>query len=96
MTGLLWSGIYAYYVAEALTGGAVGVFVGFLQKRGAGLVTLICLLPPAYPQYVSRFSQPATGLRLNLLLLGSAVGLAIAFVIAQRLSKSRRTVTTSL
>jgi hypothetical protein len=27
MTGLLWSGICAYSMAEALTGGAVGVFI---------------------------------------------------------------------
>jgi hypothetical protein len=82
--------IYAYYMADALTGTAVGLFVGFLQKRKAGLVALICLLPPVFLQYVNRYSQPATGLRLFLLLMGTAIELSIAFAIAHRLSKARR------
>jgi hypothetical protein len=82
--------IYAYYMAGALTGTAVGLFVGFLQKSKAGLVALICLLPPVLLQYVNRFSQPATGLRLFRLLLGTAVELSIAFTVAHRLSKARR------
>jgi hypothetical protein len=93
VTTLPWSArIYALYVGEALTGAAVGSFVGFLQKRRAGVVALVCLLPPAYLQYVNRLSKPATGFRLVLLLMGTAVELGIAFSIAHRLSKSRRTV----
>jgi len=53
---------------------------------------VVCLLPPAYLQYVNRFSKPATGFRLVLLLMGTAVELGIAFLIAHLLSKSRRTV----
>jgi hypothetical protein len=87
--------IYAYYMADALTGSAVGLFVGFLQKRRASLVALICLLPPAFLQYVNRFSHPATGPRLFLLLLGTAVELSIAFVIAHRLAEARRRVEVS-
>jgi hypothetical protein len=100
MASLLWAvyalpwsvRIYAYYMAEVLTGTAVGLFVGFLQRRGAGFVALVCLLPPAYLQYVNRFSHPATGRRLFLLLLGTAVELSMAFVVAHRLSKARKRV----
>jgi hypothetical protein len=94
--GLPWSvRVYAYYVAEALTGSAVGLFVGFLQKRRAGLVALTCLLPPAYLQYVNRFSHPATRLRLFLLLLGTAIGLSMAFLIAHTLSRTSTRVAVS-
>jgi hypothetical protein len=87
---LPWSvRIYAYFIVQACTGGAVGLFVAFLQKRMAGVVGLICLLPLAYVQYVNRFSHPATGLRLVVLLLGTAIGLSTAFLTAHRLSKSR-------
>lgn len=103
MASLLWAvyslpwsvRIYAYYMAEALTGGAVGLFVGFLQKRGAGYLALACLLPPVYLQYVNRFSNPATGSRLFLLLLGTAIEVSIAFAIAHLLSNSRRSTTRS-
>ena len=88
---LPWTaGICAYYLAEVLTGSAVGLFVGFLQKRGAGFVALACLLPLGYLQYVNRFSHPAVGLRLFLLLLGTAVELSIAFILADRMSKARK------
>ena len=86
---------YAYYMVEALTGSAVGLFVGFLQKRKAGLVALMCLLPPAFLQYLNRFSQPATGFRLFLLLLGTGVEMSIAFAIAHLLSNSRRPTTSN-
>ena len=103
MASLLWGvyrlpwsmRIYAYYMAEALTGGAVGLFVGFLQKRGAGFLALVCLLPLAYLQYVNRFSDPATGFHLFLLLLGTAVEVSIAFAIAHLLSNSKRSTTRS-
>jgi hypothetical protein len=84
--------IYAYYMAETLTGSAVGSFVGLMQKHGAGFVALTSLLPPAYLQYFNRFSHPAPGLHLFLLLVGTAVELSIAFVIAHRLSEARRRV----
>ncbi len=101
MASLIWAasdlpqrfGLYAYSLIDALTGSAVGLFVGFLQRGRAGLVALICLLPLAYLQYVNQFSHPATGLRLLLLLVGTAVELSIAFGIAHRLSKARQLLT---
>ena len=67
---------YIYYLLFALTGSAVGLLVGFLQKYKAGLVAMICLAPQSILQYVNRFSRPATGLRLFLLLLGTALELS--------------------
>ena len=87
--------VYAYYIVEALTGSAVGLFVGLLQKRRAGVVALICLLPLAYVQYMNRFSHPATGLRLVVLLLGTVIGLSAAFLTAHLLSKSRSRVSSA-
>jgi len=37
--------IYAYYAVLALTGAAAGSFVGFLQKRGAGIVAWSAYCP---------------------------------------------------
>jgi len=86
MASLPWSArVYAYYVIAAVTGAAVGLFVGFLQKRGAGIVALVCILPSAYLQHVNRFSKPATGVRVVFLLVGTAVELGIAFLVANHL-----------
>jgi len=83
-----WS-LYAYYLASALTGAAVGCFVGFLQKGRPGLVALTSLLPAVLLQYVNRYAQPEKGLRLALLVLGTAIELAIAFATAERLGTTR-------
>lgn len=92
MAALPWSmRIYGYNVAETLTGTAIGLFVSFVQKHRAGFVASICLLPPTDWQYVNRFSPPATGRRLALLLLGTVVEPTTAFVVAHRLSQPRRT-----
>ena len=97
MAVLFWAAIdlpqqfrpFALYLIEALTGGAVGLFVGSLQKKQAGLLALSSLLPMTFRQYVNPFSRPAMGLRLFELLLGTLVELSIAFAIAHRLSKGR-------
>lgn len=97
MAGLIWAGIglpqqfgpFALYLIEALTGGAVGLFVGSLQKKQAGFLALSSLLPMTFRQYVNPFSRPATGLRLFELLLGTLVELSIAFLIAHYLSRGK-------
>jgi hypothetical protein len=82
--------LYAYYLSVVLTGLAVGLFVGFSQRRKAGLVALVCLSPQVFLQYVNRYSRPATGIRLLLLLVGTVLELSIAFAIANRLSKAKK------
>jgi hypothetical protein len=81
---------YDYYLILALTGCAVGLLVGFLQKYKAGFVAMICLIPQAFVQYVNRFSRPATGFRLVLLLLGTALELSFAFAVAHMVAARRR------
>lgn len=97
LTVLIWVGLhvqgrfgpYAYYLIDILTGAIVGLFVGFLQRKRAGIVALVCLLPLVFVQYVNRFSQSAAGTRLFLLLLGTTAELLIAVVVAHRLSAAR-------
>jgi hypothetical protein len=99
--GLIWVGMhlplevrrYAYYLIDVLTGVAVGLLVGFLQRHKAGLVALICLSPQVFLQYVNRYSRPATGLRMLLLLIGTVLELSTAFAIADRLSKATKRAT---
>ena len=96
--GLVWMTIHlpqqfrldAYYLINGLTGGAVGLFVGFSKVSNAGLIAIICLLPPLFLQYGSRFSGPLTGHRLFLALLGTFLELSLAFAIAYSVSAARR------
>lgn len=100
LASLIWAGmvinrwqqppVYDYYLISALTGCAVGLLVGFLQKYKAGFVAMICLIPQVFVQYVNRFSRPATGFRLVLLLVGTALELSLAFAVAQMVAARRR------
>jgi len=99
LSSLIWAGTalnlsqqarpYAYYLIVCLTGTAVGLLVGFLQKYKAGAVAATCLLGPSLLQYVNRFSRPATGLRLFILLIGTAMELSLAFAVAHKLAARR-------
>ena len=77
---------YFYYLANALTGCAVGLFVGFSKINYEALVAVVCLLAPASLQYRSRFSTPATGFRVFLLLVGTALELTLGFIVAHNVA----------
>lgn len=82
--------VYTYYlIANALTGCAVGLFVGFSKINNEGLLAVVCLFAPAFLQYGTRVTTPATGPRLLLPLVGTALELSLGFVVAHNLATQR-------
>jgi hypothetical protein len=83
-------GNYPFYFAlEALVGIAVGTFVGTLQRKRAGQLATISLLPVLY--LTNQHSQLFTCgcMRAILFLLTDALMLFLAFALAHRLSDIR-------
>ena len=78
---------YFYYLASALTGCAVGLFVGFSKINYEGLVAVVCLLAPSSLQYRSHFPLP--GPELFLLLVGTALELSLGFIVAHSIAVRR-------
>jgi hypothetical protein len=83
---------HVYFVLKSLVGAAVGLFVGFVQKKNAGIIAMVCLLPGIFLQVASRSYPLRTGLAFVVFFLSESLGLLIAFAIAKRLSNARRSV----
>jgi hypothetical protein len=80
---------YSYFVLKVLVATAVGLFIGSLQQKRAGLLAVACHLPFLLWQ-ATRSSYPVwtTG-RIPAFLLGEAMGLSLTFAVAHHLSKSK-------
>jgi hypothetical protein len=87
MSGHSTFSVQFLYLLEALTGITIGLFVGFSRIKYAGLVAVLCPLPPLFLEYRHMFSRPSTGLRLALLLLGTGLKLSLAFAVAHKVSR---------
>ena len=83
---------FIYLVLKVSVGTAVGLFVGFVQKKNAGVFAMVCLLPGIFLQATSRSYPLRTGLAFVAFFLSEVLGLFTAFAIANRLSQARRSV----
>ncbi len=80
---------YSYFLVKVLTGVVVGLFVGLLQKKQAGLVAVICVLPLLYLQAASPYYPLRGGVLIVVFILSEALEVSLAFAVAHHLSRAR-------
>lgn len=81
---------YSFFVLEASVGIAVGLLVGFLQRKKPGVLAVICLLPFPLWALLRPTSLVWVGGRFPAFLIGEVLSLLVAFGVAQRFSRARR------
>jgi hypothetical protein len=79
-----------YFAVEAITGIVVGTFVGVLQRKRAGLLAAASVVPVIYLETRHSDLFSCGCFRAVIVLLGNALLPALAFIVAHRLSGTRK------
>jgi len=83
-------GYLPYFSIQAIAGIAVGAFVGILQRKRAGLLAAVSVMPVIYLETRHSDVLSCGCFRAVMLMLGNALLPALAFIVAHRLSGTRK------
>lgn len=79
-----------YFTVMGVGGIVVGLLVGLFQTANVGTVAVICLLPALLLEVWSPYVSHWKAGELAFFLLGQFVQMTVAFLVARRVSSSRR------